>query len=108
MKFNLMARESSNTIHRLYCGEVAGYYVMLLGRTIIVMLGDHRLVRRSTIPSLRPGALDHGPVAIRYWRSSCGRIIGLATEIHDARYFGFALNLDEPILSEWGFFPPDH
>src|SRR5688572_3501924 len=87
-KFNHMAPESGKTTQRLYCGEVAGYHVILLGTMMIVMRGTHRLVRRHVIPSFGPGALDHAPVAIRYWRSSNDRIIGLVTELRDGRYFG--------------------
>src|SRR5947208_5617360 len=89
----------------LNSGHIANFNVSIHDDTVIVLQEDGRQVCKKRIPSRGPAL---GSLAIRhltYWETPDFRLIGLVTEVGEDYFFGFALNLDDPMMSEWGYFP---
>ena len=100
-----MAHTQGNQSVYLRSGHVANFDVFVYEGTVTVLQEDGQQVCKHKIPSL---SRLTGPVIIkrlRYWETPDFRIIGLITEVGEDYFFGYALNLDDPSMSEWGYCP---
>jgi hypothetical protein len=85
-------------VNALVSGHVGGFDLFTLNDTVTVMVGKRVLLKHKA-----PGLSDFlerngGQVRLTLGRTDDFTIFGL----WDAEGYGYALNLEDPILSEWG------
>ncbi len=98
-----MVAVSTGTVERVgIAGEIQGYAVLVIGDRVVVSLPDGSTVRRQ-VEGLGQFVTGAGGFRLGWAALPDFEVVYLYDAADEG--FGYAVNLVDPLLSEWGYAP---